>query len=155
MRNACLLLLLVMAGWLFAVVPAAARDEMLYDSGNAFVRACSSLSKSKTTDVEDVLNVGCLAYVRGLSDGVKAERVRVIALDPTKRSESFFCEQQTDELEQGQTVKILLKYIQNNPETAHQPIGALFGCLQCERHFPRALARSRIARGTQTPIFSL
>jgi hypothetical protein len=125
MRNIYLLLLLVVVACL-AVVPVETQGEMLYDSGNAFVRACSSVSKSKTTDTEDILNVGCLAYVRGLSDGAKAERVRVIVLDPTKRSAEFFCEKKTDELEQGQTVQILLKYIQNKPETADQPVGALF-----------------------------
>jgi hypothetical protein len=112
-----------------AVVPATAqRDEMLYDSGNAFVRACSSVAKSakETTDVEDTLNVGCIAYVRGLADGVKAERYRVIVLDQTKISDQFFCDKKVDELEGGQAVKILLKYIRNNPETANDPVGALF-----------------------------
>jgi hypothetical protein len=50
----------------------------------------------------------------------------VIVLDPTKSSPPFVCEKKTDELEQGRTVKILLKYIRNNPETANQPVGALF-----------------------------
>ncbi len=128
MRSACLQLLVLAAAGLAAVPVAAQRDEMLYDSGNAFVRACSSVSKAskETTDAEDTLNVGCIAYVRGLSDGIKAERYRVIVLDRTKTSEPFFCEKKVDELEGGQAVRILLKYIRNNPETANNPVGALF-----------------------------
>jgi|HubBroStandDraft_6_1064221.scaffolds.fasta_scaffold188667_3 hypothetical protein len=127
MRNAYSLPLLAVAGCR-AVVPAAARDEILYDSGNAFTRECSSMTKQTTemTGAEINSNVKCAVYVKGVFDGIQAERTRVSVLDQTKVSTAFFCEDSFNDAENGQVVRILLKYIRDNPEKANQPVGALF-----------------------------
>jgi hypothetical protein len=127
MRNTYSVLLLVVTGCL-AIVPAAARDEILYDSGNAFARECSSMSKQTTemTGAEINSNVQCAVYVKGLFDGIQAERTRVSVLDQAKVSTAFFCEDRFNDTENGQVVRILLKYIRDNPEKANQPVGALF-----------------------------
>jgi hypothetical protein len=124
MRSNYLLLLLAITA---TVIPASCqREEAFYDSGNAFARECSSMSKQTTemTSAEINLNVKCAVYVKGLFDGILAERVLV--LDQTRASPAFFCEDRFNDTENGQVVRILLKYIRDNPEKANQLVSALF-----------------------------
>ncbi len=125
MRNNCLLLLLSIT----TVIPATGqRVVAFYDSGNTFARDCSSMTKQTTemTGSEINLNVKCAVYVKGLFDGIQAERTRVLVRDPTKVSPAFFCEERFNDVENGQVVRILLKYIRDNPAKADEPVGALF-----------------------------
>jgi hypothetical protein len=124
-RNIYLLLLVAMT----TVIPATGqREEAFYKSGNTFARDCFSMSKQTTemTTVEINLNVKCAVYVRGLFDGIQSERTRVVVRDPTKVSPAFFCEENFNDVENGQVVRILLKYIRDNPAKADEPVGALF-----------------------------
>ena len=125
MRNFYLLLLLAIA----TAIPAAAQqEEAFYDSGNAFARDCSSSSKQTTemTNAEINENVKCAVYVKGIFDGIQAERTRMLVSDPTKVSPAFFCEERFNHTENGQLVRILLKYIRDNPAKADEPVAALF-----------------------------
>jgi hypothetical protein len=81
---------------------------------------------TEMTGVEINSNVQCAVYVKGIFDGIQAERTRVQVLDQTKVSPEFFCEDRFNDTENGQVVRILLKYIRANPEKANQPVAALF-----------------------------
>jgi hypothetical protein len=112
------LLLLVAAS--LAVLPVEAADEGFWTSGNAFVRYCSSIDKDSRDSVEMQQKATCASYVMGLDDGAF---LRVAGLPDI---EPYCYKGGTEGLEQGQIVRILLKYIRNNPEKADQIVPALF-----------------------------
>ena len=91
MRNTYLLLLLVVVGCV-AVVPVEAENETLSDSGNAFVRFCSSMDKqvSETTDVEKLQMAACSSYVMGLDDGVQLE-LSVLRVESKAKVTGRYC----------------------------------------------------------------
>jgi hypothetical protein len=133
-RNAFSLLLLVVA---VCLAPAAAQDEMLWDSGNAFVRFCSSMDKpsKEGTGAENLQNAVCASYVSGLDDGVQLE-LSVFRVESKAKITGKYCYSGGIEgIEQGQIVRILLKYIRNNPEKAHDPVPVLF-LLAMQEAFP-------------------
>jgi hypothetical protein len=86
-------------------------------SGNAFLRVCSSVEHDIQTQIEMGYVVSCAAYITGFIDGVKFGTS--YAADKTgKKIPSLLCF--PDEVETGQIMKILLKYIRDNPAEAHQ-----------------------------------
>jgi hypothetical protein len=121
--------LLLIAAMMCVTIPAECeRRQSFYDSGNAFARECSSMNKQTTEMTGAEINEGvkCAVYVKGLFDGIQAERTRLLVTDPAKASPAFFCEEKFNEVENGQIVRILLKYIRDNPDKAEQPVAALF-----------------------------
>lgn len=125
MRN-CLALLMVIVGTYLAAAPAtlAGDDENLSDSGNAFVRTCSATENSSTAFTDPRATV-CAAYVMGLSEGVVIESSYAKASSGEK-APAPYCLADTYEVEHGQKVRILLKYIRNNPEKAHMATAGIF-----------------------------
>mgnify|MGYP006951235648 CR=1 FL=1 len=94
--------------------------ETPVESGNGFVRRCASTEKDSTamTDVERGYAAACLFYLNGFVTGVNYGTG--FAEEKTKqRVPSPFCIPKG--VETGQLTKIVLKYIRNNPETAHLP----------------------------------
>jgi hypothetical protein len=94
--------------------------ETPVESGNGFVRRCASTEKdsSAMTDVERGYAAACLFYLNGFVTGVNYGTG--FAEEKTKqRVPSPFCIPKG--VETGQLTKIVLKYIRNNPETAHLP----------------------------------
>jgi hypothetical protein len=86
-------------------------------SGNAFARVCSAMDKDNKNQVELLETMSCVFYVNGFADGV--EREASFADDKTNRKvPKAFC--RPDIAENGQLVRILLKYIRDNPEQAHE-----------------------------------
>lgn len=127
MRSWLVLLVIVVVTPL-ASAPAsrAGKDENLSDSGNAFVRTCSAIENTSTaSDPQQMAAAGCAAYVMGLSEGITFEASYVGAV-VGNRAPLPYCQADTYEVEQGQKVRILLKYIRNNPEKAHMITSALF-----------------------------
>jgi hypothetical protein len=82
-------------------------------TGNAFDRLCSVVEKNKT---ETQHGVACIAYVVGLIDGVSKETEFVLAVS-NKQPPMPFC--LSDDVENGQLIRIVLRYIRNHPEEAH------------------------------------
>jgi hypothetical protein len=98
-------------------------SELVDTSGNAFVRLCSAIDKENGTDEETRNLIMCLGYVSGFVDALDSYSVFREAL--TKQKEhKLFCK--PEEIERGQVVRIVLKYIRNHPEHAHGPTGVLF-----------------------------
>jgi Rap1a immunity proteins len=90
-------------------------------SGNAFVRFCSAIEKGELTTREDLRNtVACVAYVEGVVQGVNVE----IAYSKTTTGNEPNIPL-PDTAENGQIVKVTLKYIRNHPEEAHKPTASL------------------------------
>ena len=90
-------------------------------SGNSFARLCSALDIEKThLDMQHT--VACMAFVDGVVQGVYEE---VSLTQTAANQEPFlpFC--LPEEAETGQLVKVVLKYIHNHPELAHQRTAAL------------------------------
>jgi hypothetical protein len=102
--------------------------EAPLESGNAFVRRCSSTETSTEkdytalTEVERGYAMACLFYLNGFVTGVNYGTG--FAEERTKqRVPAPFCIPKG--VETGQLTKIVLKYIRNNPETAHLPTARL------------------------------
>jgi Rap1a immunity proteins len=132
MRSACLLLLVMMC---LATVPVQTEDKPEFpgDSGNAFIRLCSAVDKpfKELTELEQGHAVACLGYVSGLADGIWLE-LDLLRTDGSPQHGPY-CE--SGGVEQGQRVRVLMKYIQDNPAKAHLRTSALFG-LAMKKAFP-------------------
>jgi hypothetical protein len=117
---------MVIVGTHLAAAPAtlAGNDENLSDSGNAFVRTCSAIENPSTASTDPRATV-CAAYVIGLSEGIMIESSYGKSSSGEK-APTPYCLADTYEVEQGQKVRILLKYIRNNPETAHMITAGIF-----------------------------
>jgi Rap1a immunity proteins len=112
MRKACLFLVVLMCG---AVVPAHAYEGP-WESGNAFLRVCSSV-ETATSTLTRVESIACTAYVRGLNDGFGYGAVSSDKQPP-------YCIGASPEA--GQVTKIVLKYIRDNPAQAHLETAILY-----------------------------
>ncbi len=92
--------------------------EFLDRSGNAFVRLCSAIDRDQKTEAESEILARCAYYVLGVVQG--AEFGATIASAKTsKKTPELFC--RPDEVENGQLVKVVVKYVRDAPEFAHLP----------------------------------
>jgi Ssp1 endopeptidase immunity protein Rap1a len=95
--------------------------ESLESSGNAFAQTCSKVAgvvASGTANVrdQDLANAGlCTGYLAGLADGIEAESNALLVKG--KRPVLLYCAPKN--VERGQEVEIVLKYIREHPEKAH------------------------------------
>jgi hypothetical protein len=97
------------------------QPDLISQSGNAFLRTCSVIDKqtSEQTALDQIMDMVCVTYIRGFAEGVYvqqnfAEHTLHHSVDVP------FC-LPDDGIEGGQMAKIVLKYIRDNPATAHQP----------------------------------
>ena len=107
-----------------APVTMADKPENLTDSGNQFVRVCSFMENNDPapSDYPHLMaGAMCTAYLVGLADGIVIERGYAEASGGWKASTPY-CVADTYGVEQGQRVRILLKYIRNHPgKSTHTP----------------------------------
>ncbi len=115
MKSLCVVLFLVST--CCTSLPAQTRVETYSTSGNAFLRLCSAIDADKATGGELADVIGCLGFVSGFMTGVEAETGLVIAKMGNK-TPKMFC--RPPNVEHGQVVRIVLKYIRNHPEESHQ-----------------------------------
>lgn len=92
-------------------------------SGNAFLRDCSVVEKENTTPVEITDSVACLFYVAGVLRGaeVGSALTKVQAKEKLPKQTTLpklFC--RPDNIEMLQNVKIVLKFVRENPERANE-----------------------------------
>ena len=114
--------------WLFVVLfacsgfaSAQTPKEYPYESGNAFLRLCSVIEQVQRTNGENQTGVGCVSYIAGFVDGVETGNLTTtVQMKPTTVPQPF-C--RPEGVENGQLVKIVLKYIRENPEDAHHSTG--------------------------------
>jgi hypothetical protein len=113
---------------LFVVAAVPAQDSKPdISTGNGFQNKCAVVADKDVqslTGIETNDLVYCLGYVTGLHDGMLVvEAVR----------NKFYC--LPDGVTTGQILSILVKYVHENPETAHERTAILFmGALK--RAFP-------------------
>ena len=81
------------------------------------MRLCSAIDDDKATAGERADVIGCMGFVSGFMTGVEAETGLVTSKIGRKTPE-MFC--RPDNVEHGQVVRIVLKYIRNHPEEAHR-----------------------------------
>lgn len=109
---------------LLAVSLAAQTREYPEDSGNAFLRVCGVFDKDTdkipTTEAESVFR--CLGYVGGFMSGVGSEQ-RFAEAATGRKVPAAFCVQ--NGVEEVQTIRIVLKYVRDNPADAHLSTPAL------------------------------
>jgi hypothetical protein len=115
MRNTCMLLVVLMC---LSAVPIHA--EEMSDSGNALLRMCSAvddkpIGKLTTEDYGKML--GCYGYLRGLHDGFMFGKILWTGNPP-------FCN--SPDVDMGQEMKIVLKYVRDNPAKAHHATPLLY-----------------------------
>jgi Ssp1 endopeptidase immunity protein Rap1a len=91
-------------------------------SGNAFVRVCSAIEKDQHTDLETLHVLSCMSYVSGFVQGVFWE-AEFVKTNTNKEMRKPFC--RPKDVENAQLVKVVLKYIRENPEEAHEPTAVL------------------------------
>jgi hypothetical protein len=103
-------------------------------SGNAFLRLCSAVDKEDKTSTEWTWVMACTGFVSGFTSGVTFG-TEYAADKAGRKIPLLFC--RPVEVENGQIIRILLKYIRDHPEDAHQPtsfllINALRKALPCK-----------------------
>ena len=119
--------LLFTGGAILAVAMSAwsQQTEQLWDSGNAFLQRCRAAEKatSDMTSSELVSVNNCISYVNGLDEGIKLE---ITFLNESGRPQVLpYCVPVG--VKRGQPFLVLLKYIRENPATAHESTAILFG----------------------------
>ena len=105
------LLLLSLASSSFAL------SETPYESGNAFLRVCSAVDTKNPNPLEMANNIGCASYVSGYIDGL-TNGIEYSEAKTGQKIPKLFC--LPAEIEAGQTIRILLKYIRDNPAEDHE-----------------------------------
>ena len=108
--------------WLILVVAflcsafVSAQAELPEDSGNALMRQCAAIDKdhAQRTSQEFEDTMVCLTYVSAFVQGMEYG----VELAGTKVSGRPFC--LPDRVEHGQTVRIVLKYIQDHPKESQK-----------------------------------
>jgi hypothetical protein len=115
--------------WLIALllappaVPQSAQDhEFPSTSGNAFLRLCSAIDKEDQSSHEAIAVTACLGYVDGFTEGVALERLYAGSKEKQKPSAPFCI---PEDVENGQMVRIVLKYVRDNPTDAHMSTSLL------------------------------
>jgi hypothetical protein len=111
------------------------KRESVSESGNAFVRTCSSVDapSGEKSDLVLAQVAVCAAYVDGLANGIQLE-LDLLESDGKGKFPEPHCAGD-GRVEVGQMIRILLKYIRDNPEKAHWPTAALFA-LAMKQSFP-------------------
>ena len=115
------LLLFVLSSSLFAQT-----KESLETSGNVFLRICSVVDKEQNMEHlsvdQKVAVMSCLNFVSGFTNGVEVEMQFVE--NATKQStHAPFCVPES--VEDIQMVRVVLKYIRDNPAAAHRKTNSL------------------------------
>ena len=115
------LLLFVLGTSLFAQT-----EESLETSGNAFLRICSVVDKENDMEHlsvdQKVALMSCLNYVSGFTNGVDVEMQFV--KNATKQStHAPFCVPES--IKNTQMVRVVLKYIRDNPLAARRNTNSL------------------------------
>ena len=100
------------------------KPEYPSTSGNAYLRECSVIEKDlKDLTQADMKYVfACIGYTEGVLDGVHAEDGFQTAITGKPQTAPFCV---PDAADNGQIVRITLKYIRNNPEEAHKTTSVL------------------------------
>jgi len=108
-------------------------QEFPFTSGNAFLRLCLGVEKEQRTPAETQYGTGCLLYISGFVEGVEIGHTATTVQTKQENLPRPFC--RPDNVETAQLVKIVLKYIRENPEDAHQPTG-LVALWAFQKSFP-------------------
>lgn len=99
------------------------------ESGNAFLRDCSVVEKEEWANAEITRAIGCDMYVRGVTAGAAYEEgwVEGHSKHPVISS---YCLPEA-KVEVFQLVRIVLKYIRDNPAKAHElTVGLVMAALR-------------------------
>jgi Rap1a immunity proteins len=109
--------------------------EDFTDSGNAFLRQCSVVEKTseRITPNEAAEITSCATYVGGLEDGIVLEQYVAETQLHTKVPMPY-CIPDAG-VENQQVVRVVLKFIRENPAMAHISTRMLF-LVAMERAFP-------------------
>ncbi len=98
------------------------------ESGNAFLRDCYVVEREERTNAEETRAIGCVMYVRGVMAGAAYEEGWVEGRYKHPVISSY-CLPETGVVG-VQLVRIVLKYVRDNPAKAHEvTVGLLMGSL--------------------------
>jgi Rap1a immunity proteins len=126
-KHGCCVALLIVCCVPSILANAQAGRNNIADSGNRYVEICSSIEKPTAQWNEmDFLNAGvCQGYMMGFRDGIAVSTAVVQHDNPStaslKGSVEDFGICIPDEVELGQMIRVVLKYIREHPEEAHLP----------------------------------
>lgn len=102
---------------LFTSPSALGQDKLEFpqQTGNSFLRVCSAVETGPQSHTEIEHAAACVGYATGFIEGI--EYLTVI------KSPKPFCV--PAKVENGQAVRVVLKYVREHPETAHLPTAQL------------------------------
>lgn len=100
------------------LVVAQQRAENPSTSGNAFLRLCSVIDNDRLDAPEPYNAWACLGFVDGVLEGIKTE-VAFVHLVTGKEPPSPYC--LPEGVENGQIIRMVLKFIKDHPDEAHKP----------------------------------
>jgi hypothetical protein len=82
------------------------------------MRLCSVIDKQDQNNSDANHAMACIGYVSGFTSGVEFGTA-FVEDKAGKKVRGPFC--RPDEVENGQLIRVALKFIRDNPERAHQP----------------------------------
>jgi hypothetical protein len=91
-------------------------------SGNDFRRFCAAVA-AKSEPGPDFMTGTCYGYIDGVMEGITYSRAYAQAKAGKSVVPRLFC--QPASVENGQIIRIVLKYIDDNPKDSHLPTAAL------------------------------
>jgi hypothetical protein len=101
----------------FSLASAQQPQEFPSTSGNAFQRLCTVIDKTDPeTNVDIEHAVACIGYVEGVVQGISEEANYAHAMTNQEPPRPFCLPENSDN---GQLIRVVLKYIRNHPEKAH------------------------------------
>lgn len=106
-------------------------DEILLKDGNALLMVCAAFVAIEDRGYKNISNddllrgMACTSYLRGFRGGLQ--------LDAKNQSGWAHCA--PDEAPAGQMVRVIVKWLQSNPQLLHLPSPVLIG-LSMQKAFP-------------------
>jgi hypothetical protein len=101
-------------------------QESVETSGNAFLRICSVVDRGghgdKFSSDQTIALASCLNYVNGFTKGVDTE-MRFVKNATKQRTHAPFC--LPESVKQIEMVRVVLKYIRDNPAAARRNTNSL------------------------------
>ena len=112
---------------MFLGLSALAHAAGIDDSGNEFLSQCVVIEKadatmSNSSTIEILQGNLCMMYIRGVGDGMEMQK-SYLEYTTGAKFQSAYCV--PDGVNSQQLVRVVLKYIRNNPDVAHAPTAEL------------------------------
>jgi hypothetical protein len=119
-----LLTLYLVAACLTTIITTPARADSYSESGNGFINWCSVVDKpDEQLNADDLEHVSaCIGFVTGLLEGIAVDDIAYEGKCPIRPFSFCLPDPMPPKI---QLIRVIMKYIRENPETAHETAAVL------------------------------